>query len=80
MSENSPEAQIDDGLGSGQPQSEQPEPQEPAPVFVYAIAMMADGEVKLVTELPFMAHRKALMSDVSMTAGYVLSAIKDGKL
>lgn len=51
-----------------------------APIYVYAIAMMPDGEVKLITQLPFLSHRQALMSDVTMTASFVVSAIKDGKL
>jgi hypothetical protein len=66
-------------------QAEQEAPQaepnmEEAPIYVYAIAMMGDGEVKLITQLPFLAHRQALMSDVVMTSTYIASAIKDGKL
>jgi hypothetical protein len=68
-----------------EPEQEQVEGQaepnmEEAPIYVYAIAMMKDGEVKLITQLPFLAHRQALMSDVVMTAKYIAGAIEDGKL
>lgn len=60
--------------GSPEPPVEQP----PTPIYVYAVAMMPNGDLKIVTELPFAAQRQAIPSDVIMTAGYIAEQVKSG--
>jgi hypothetical protein len=46
------------------------------PVFVFALAMLNNGEIKVVTDLPFESQRKALSSDIVMLTGYVNDVLK----
>lgn len=61
-------------MTDSQQEAQQEVPQ--IPLYVYAIAMMPDGQVKLVTELPFDAERKAVSSDVVMTAQFIADSIR----
>lgn len=63
------------------PESEAPEAPEQdstIPLYVYAVVMLPDGELKLVTELPFAMERKAHSSDVIMTAKFIAEQVKSG--
>lgn len=53
---------------------------QPQVVYVYAIAMMTDGEVKVFSQLPFSMQRLAVPSDIVMTSQYVVDVMKAGKL
>ena len=46
-----PEGVIEDEVPASPP---------PPPVFVYAVAMLESGELKIITELPFEMRRQAL--------------------